>query len=301
MPKSPRQPSTLRGRIFAADAALRRGLLTPADLRSTAWQRLFRGVYADAALTISHRHRCLAACRYLLPPGAVVGGRSAAALYGVGCVDAADPVEVLVPRGDRYGPVAGLLPHIGEVRDDEVRDLDGVRVTTPVRTAWDLAQWLDAVEAVVLLDMLVRCRLLTVAELERYARARVGRRGWRRLSRVAALVDPGAESPQESRLRVRIVLAGLPPPVTQYVIERGGAFVARADLAWPECKVAVEYDGVWHAGDAQIHRDRRRLNRMLGADWIVLHVTAGRLRDDFEGFLEELRAALRSRALPGRS
>lgn len=109
-------------------------------------------------------------------------------------------------------------------------------------------------------------------------------------------MDPGAESPQESRLRVRIVVAGLPPPVTQYVVERDGRFVARVDLAWPEYRVAVEYDGVWHAESDQIHRDRRRLNRLLGSDWIVLHVTARRLRDDLEGFLAELRAALRLRA-----
>jgi len=186
--------------------------------------------------------------------------------------------------------------HAADLLDGDVRDLDGVRVTTPVRTCWDLAQWLDLVEAVVVIDLLIRRRLVTAADLEAYATRRGGHRGWRRLLRAATLADPGAESPQESRLRVRLVLAGVPAPVTQYVIERGGRFLARVDLAWPEQKVAVEYDGLWHAADDQLHRDRQRLNRLLGADWIVLHVTAKRLREDFEGFAAELRAALRRRS-----
>jgi very-short-patch-repair endonuclease len=59
--------------------------------------------------------------------------------------------------------------------------------------------------------------------------------------------------------------------------------------------VAVEYDGLWHGDPEQFHRDRRRLNRLLGEDWIVLHVTARRFREDFGGFLAELHHALRTR------
>ena len=68
---------------------------------------------------------------------------------------------------------------------------------------------------------------------------------------------------------MRLVLAGLPAPVTQLVVGRVGRFVARLDLAWPHLKVAVEYDGLWHDDPEQFHRDRRRLNRLLGEDWIV--------------------------------
>ncbi|MGW3811912.1 hypothetical protein [Micromonospora sp. NPDC005113] len=58
----------------------------------------------------------------------------------------------------------------------------------------------------------------------------------------------------------------------------------------------MEYDGLWHDDPEQFHRERRRLNRLLGDDWIVVHVTAKRLRDDFDGFLAEVRAALRARS-----
>jgi hypothetical protein len=247
MPRPPRRPAALAGKIFLARTALRQRLLIPADLRTAAWRPLFRGVYADASLTITHRHRCLAVYRYLLPSGGAIGGRSAAALYGVTVAATEDPVEVVVPRRVRFGPFRGLDVHAADLLDGDVRQLDGMGVTTPVRTSWDLAQWLDLVEAVAIIDLLIQRRLVTVADLEAYATRRSGHRGWRRLLRAATLADPGAESPRESRLRVRLVLAGVPAPVTQYLIQRGGRFLARVDLAWPEQKVAVEYDGLWHA------------------------------------------------------
>ncbi|WP_084757721.1 hypothetical protein [Micromonospora cremea] len=172
----------------------------------------------------------------------------------------------------------------------------GIPLTTPVRTCGDLAQWLATEEAVAIVDRLAGQRLVALPQLRTEARARVGSRGWKRMARVAELADAGAESAPESRLRVRIVLAGLPTRVTQFVVERDGRFVARLDLAWPHLKVTVEYDGLWHHDPEQFHRDRRRLNRLLGEDWIVLHVTAKRLREDFDAFLGELRQALHTRS-----
>jgi very-short-patch-repair endonuclease len=202
---------------------------------------------------------------------------------------------VLVPVGQRFGPVAGLSVHTAEVAEADVRLKAGIPVTTPLRTCWDLAQWLPVEEAVARVDGLAGQRLVRIDELRGSAHDRLGLRGWKRMLRVAELVDPGAESVQESRLRVRLVLAGLPRPVTQFVVERDGRFVARLDLAWPDLRVAVEYDGLWHGDPEQFHRDRRRLNRLLGEDWIVLHVTARRFREDFGGFLAELHHALRTR------
>lgn len=272
-----------------------RGLLTRGELRSRAWRPVFRDVYADAELTISHRTRCQAAARWLLPPGAALAGRSAAALYGAGFIGDTEPLDVLVPAGQRFGPVAGLAVHTAEVADFDVLSHAGMPVTTPLRTCWDLAQWLGVEEAVVVVDRLLGRRLVRAEQLRDLAHDRRGARGWKRMLRVAQLADPGAESAQESRLRVRIVLAGVPQPVTQFVVRRDGRFIARVDLAWPELRIAVEYDGLWHDDPEQFHRDRRRLNRLLGEGWIVLHVTAQRLRADFDGFLSELRQAIHTR------
>ncbi|HEX6968661.1 MAG TPA: hypothetical protein VF174_07630 [Micromonosporaceae bacterium] len=296
MPVPPRRPPQLRGRVFRGSQAIARGLLTKNELRSSAWRSLFRDIYIDAQVPVSHRVRCTAAARWLIPEHAAIAGRAAAALYGATEVALDDPIDIIVPRGTRFGPVAGLRVHTSRMAPDDVTKRDGIAVTTPHRTCWDLARWLDVVEAVAVTDALMARRLVTVDSLREYALSRAGDRGWRRTLRVADLVDGGAESPQESRLRVRLVLAGLPKPWTQYVVsDENGRFVARLDLAWPEFKVGVEYDGVWHNDAEQFHRDRRRLNRLLTADWIVLYVTARRLREDFAGVVSEIRAALRSR------
>ncbi|MFG1951519.1 type IV toxin-antitoxin system AbiEi family antitoxin [Micromonospora sp. NPDC048830] len=295
MAVSPRRPDQLRGRVFRGSQVVARGLLTRSELRSRAWRPLFKDIYVDANVPISHRLRCVAAARWLLPEGITIAGRSAAALFGAGTVDATAPLDVLVPAGRRFGPVAGLAVHTAAMTDGDIRQRDGIPVTTPERTCWDLAQWLGVEDAVALVDSLVRHGLVRPGQLRDRARASVGVRGWKRMLRVAELADGGAESPQESRVRVRLVLAGLPRPVTQFVVERDGRFIARVDLAWPELKVAVEYDGLWHHDPEQFHRDRQRLNRLLGEEWIVLHLTAKRFGTDFDGFLTELRRVLSSR------
>jgi very-short-patch-repair endonuclease len=296
VPRAPRRPYPLAGKIFLGRAAVERGLLTRADLRSSAWQPVLRGIYADARRSVTHADRCAAVARYVLPPSGAIAGRSAVSLYGSPLGAAPnDPVEVVVPPSAMIGRRAGLRVHVVDLLDTDVTVRGGLRVTTGTRTCWDLAQWLAPVEAVVLVDALAAARLVGVPELIAYAEQRAGSRGWRRLMRVATLADAGAESPPESKVRVRLVLAGLPKPVTQYVITHNHRFVARVDLAWPQQRVAVEYDGLWHGSTDQFHADRRRLNGLAAAGWVVLHVTAQRLRDDFDGFVTELRTALRAR------
>lgn len=294
MPNLADEPSPLEGRIFRAREAIRAGLVTRHALRGPRWRRWFYGIYADASLPDTHRPRCRAAARFLLPKQAAVAGRSAACVYGVDLVGDHEPVEVVTPPAHRFGPVAGLIVHVAELPADEIRQIDGIRCTTPLRTCWDLASWLPLPDAVAYLDRLLATRVVTASDLTGYTRTRAGRRGWRKLSRAVALADPAAESPAESRLRVRLVLAGLPKPVSQYVIERNGRFIGRVDLAWPELKVAVEYDGRWHDDRDQFEADRARLNRLVTTDgWIILHATARRVREDLAGLVAEIRAAMR--------
>ncbi|MFG2061939.1 type IV toxin-antitoxin system AbiEi family antitoxin [Micromonospora sp. NPDC048871] len=216
MSRSPRRSPQLRGRVFRGSHAISRGLLTRNDLRSAAWRPLFRDVYADAQLPVTHRTRCTAAGRWLIPTGAAIAGRSAAVLHGCAHTTFDDTVEVLVPRGRSAGPAAGLRVHRGPVDDGDIVDRAGTPVTSPERTCWDVASWLDLVEAVVVIDALLASGLTEVSTLRGYALARVGRRGWRAMLRAVDLADAGAESPQESRTRVRLVLVGLPRPRTQW-------------------------------------------------------------------------------------
>jgi very-short-patch-repair endonuclease len=184
---------------------------------------------------------------------------------------------------------------VAQWREDDILRIERMPVTSATRTCWDLACWLDAVEAVALIDSLLQRRAVQPAELTAYLARRRGDRGARRFAEALTLVDGGAESLPESRLRVRLVRAGLPRPVTQHVITRAGRFVARVDLAWPDLKVAVEYDGQWHDDPAQFHRDRQRLNQIVGDGWIVLHVTSKRMREDIDGVVAEIRSALATR------
>lgn len=276
-----------------------RGLLTRPQLRSNAWRRLLAGVYADADLDRTHRLLCRGAA-LLLPPGAALTGPSAASLYGVELVGPDDPVEVLVPPSVRFGPIQGLHVRRAPLPPVDVTSVDGIAVTTPLRTTWELARAPDLAEAVVLLDALAHHGVTTAENVRLDVARRIGElpptgagRGVRRACLAARLMDARAESPPESRLRVMLVVAGLPPPVPQHVVRHEGRFVARVDLAWPAQKTAVEYDGAWHGAPGQLARDRRRLNALIGVGWTVLHVTAARLRQDPETLVDEVRQALR--------
>jgi very-short-patch-repair endonuclease len=217
-------------------------------------------------------------------------------LLGWGLAGPTDPVEILVPSAATFGPVEGLRIHSGELREEEVCRIRSMRVTHPVRTCWDLARWLTVIEAVVLIDRLIASCRFSKPEREKYLNDRHGSRGWRRFARALSLVDGRSQSPQESRLRVRFVLAGLPQPEVQFSVVVDGRLLARVDLAWPDLKIAVEYDGLWHVGSArQMHHDRERLNRLMSAGWVVIHVTSVRLRDDFDGVVAEIKSVINAR------
>lgn len=278
--------------MFRASEATAGGLITKGRLRSSAYRHLFRDIYADATLPDDHRLRCEGAA-LLLPSGCVLSGRSAACVRGLPLGERDDPVLVIAPPGTRGGgSVDGIRIRRAALRPDEIRR-GRIPTTVPIRTAWEIARERNLVEAVVGLDVLLRHRHVRSDVLEAFAVAHPRSRP----ARAIRLADGGAESLPETRLRVRLVLAGLPPPVTQFEIFRDGAFAARVDLAWPSHRTVLEYDGAWHGSNAQLRRDRRRLNKLVGGQWEVFHATATDLADDaaFAELLAELRAALERR------
>jgi len=288
----PSRPTALRGAVFRKRDVVAAGLLTTDALRSSAWRRLYRGVYADADLPDSLDVRIRGA-RLLAPPAAVFSGRTAAYLHEAAeLAGRGGPVELTVPANVRFGPVEGMRVRRVALPASDVADVRGWRCTTRVRTALDIARWEPLDEAVAALDVLLGNGIVSEGALRAAAGERSGR-GWRQASRAVELADARAESQPESRLRVILTLAGL-PPVPQHVV-RGpdGQFLARVDLAYPDLCVAVEYDGAWHAERGQFARDRRRLNRLTVAGWVVLHVTASDLRDA-AGLVARVRALLAS-------
>jgi very-short-patch-repair endonuclease len=268
----PQQPGN---RVFRGSTAVRRGLLTPNDPRGPAWQRLFPDVYVSAEADVDHALRARAAASVLLPH-AVVSGASAAVLWGLDDVAAADsPVELTVPPGTRRSTAPGLVLRRRELDPDVVRPVLGVRATAPETTAPELAARLPTSEGVVLLDRFVAARATTLRTLRLDAAERTGR-GCRRAREACALAEGLTASPQETRLRLLLHASALPAPVGPFVVRRGTTFLARVDFAWPAHRIALEYEGAWHT--TRIAADRRRIEALQAAGWRVLVVTAADLR-----------------------
>ncbi|WP_448615592.1 hypothetical protein [Modestobacter sp. URMC 112] len=294
----PDRPVQLVGRVFRGSDAVSAGLLTRDMLRGRCWRRLFRDVYADSAVPDDHGLR-LAGAALLVPPEAVVSGRSAAFLHGLReAVDVTTPVDVTVPPSARFGPVTGLRIRQATVPDGDVVVWGGHRCTAEVRTALDVARLEPLISSVPLLDAMLARAVVARPELETAAGQIPSGRGCRRARQAVSLADERSESPPESQLRVLLTLAGL-PPVPQWRVRRpDGVFVARVDLAYPDAKLAVEYDGVWHGRPGQLIQDRRRLNSLVSAGWRVLHVTVADLRRPTE-VVARVRALLSATEIGG--
>jgi hypothetical protein len=274
---------------FRGSRAVDQGLLTPNQLRSPAWRALFRDVYVDAAVEVTHRLRAVAAAQ-LLVPDAVVSGLSAAVLWGVELAGPADDVELTLPPEAHARRHPGVLVRRARLDPAEVHRRAGARVTGPVATTLRVACVLEGDDAVVAVDRLAVAGVVDLDAL----RARAALRGAAsaRVRTACRLADGLAGSPQETRLRLLMHRGGVPTPVAQYEVVDGGRFIPRVDFAWPELKVAVEYDGLWHADAKQFPQDRRRLNRLREAGWTVVFVTAADLHDA-ERLLAMIRSALR--------
>jgi hypothetical protein len=216
--------------IFRGSDAIRDGRFTPNQLRGPLVTRLFRDVYADAAVQVTHEVRCRAAT-LILPPDAVVTGRSAATVRGVALARAADPVEVIVPFERKVSHRAGVDVRRNDIGPDEWRRWQQGRLASPLRTALDLALDRPLPIAVGDLDAVLRRNLVALDELTDLVNLRSDR-GIQNARRAVELVDPRAESRPESQVRVHLVLAGL-RPVPQYWIEDAGGRIARVDLAFP--------------------------------------------------------------------
>jgi hypothetical protein len=298
MPTLPYRPPNLQWQLFRGSQALDEGLLTPNQLRSSAWRRSLRDVYADSRLEPDHGLSCRAAA-LLIPPAAVFSGPSAAWLHGVEpAVGAGDAVHVSLPPGTAFGPVNGLVVHHVELPPDDVTSQLGLPCTTAVRTAWDLASWYQPVKAVPVLDAMLGRRIVTPADLASTLELREGVRGWRRATAAFDLADARAQSAPESVIRVRLVRAGLPRPEPQYPIVVRGCTL-HPDLAWPDYLVALEYDGAYHGEPGALDFDRRRLNLLVGAGWVILHATRQQLGAGFDQLRREVEAALRAAGWPG--
>lgn len=275
MPRLPREllDGPFRGRDAVAD-----GLISRTRLRGPEFRRVLHGVYVCAGTVIDHGIRCLAA-GLVLPPAVALTGHSAAWLYRVDYARADAPVMIAAPSSVRLGGPRGVKVHRTPLDGADVGRVDGIRVTCPGRACWDMATLSDLPSALVIVDGMLNRGVVSGMELDRRLSSGLGQWGVRRAREVFGLSDGRSASPPETQVRLLMHRAEIPPPVPQFEVLLAGRFIARVDFAWPERKVILEYDGAHHADQLQMRRDRRRLNELVTAGWIVLHATALDLRD----------------------
>jgi hypothetical protein len=264
--------------VFRGSLAVRGGVVTWNQLAGPRFVRVFPDVYVRAGRQLDLATRSAAAYLLIGDRGGALAGYSAALLLGADCGPRNAPAEVVVAGDQRAHP--GLRVVRGRLEPEDTVEVRGCRLTSPLRTAWDLGRRLGPVEAVVAVDALARRRVrdgFAPVQLLDLRASRPGARGSRRLDRVVELADPRAESPMETRLRLILVLGGLPRPAVQHeLLDEHGFVVARFDLAYPQARLAIEYDGGGHAGRVFSADDRWRDATTSGFGWQTLRFT----RDD---------------------
>lgn len=241
--------------------------LTKHQLDGPAYTSLFGSVRVRADVAVDAWVRARAAS---LVVAGVISHHTAAELWG-GIVPTTTRTHVSVLGRDRRRPRAGLVVH--HVRSLVTRAHRGLTLTSPEQTFCDLGAWLTMVDLVVLGDSLVRRGATTP---ERLVAAVGAWRGSHRAiaARAADLVRARVDSPMETRVRLMLLLAGLPEPVVNLEVGADGVRY-RLDLAWPELRLAVEYDGRHHAEDArQWGHDLGRREWLDGNGWRLIVLRA---------------------------
>jgi hypothetical protein len=237
-------------------------------------RRVVRGVYAVAQAPDDPGFRAIA-LHLVLPDGAVVTDRTAAWLQGVDILPRSartqvPPVQVFHPPGNRARR-AGVASGERLLLPSDVVQVDGISVTSPLRTALDLARLLWRFDALAALDQFLRLGVSLEELLFELSRFK-GYRGIIQARCLVPLADPRAESVAESALRLHWYDAGLPTPELQWwVYDDAGVPIYRLDLALPEARFAAEYDGVdFHSGGAdRAHDEQRRAWLRDRRRWVV--------------------------------
>ncbi|XVX18948.1 hypothetical protein ACQP1U_11420 [Actinomycetota bacterium] len=175
----------------------------------------------------------------------------------------------------------------------------GLPVTTPEQTFADLARDLPLVDLVVVGDCLVKHQVTTPERLVAGMAKIRGERG-RLARRAAAYVRSGVDSARETKVRMLVVLGGLPEPEVNIVLERDpdtGQVLRRTELGWPRVKVAFEYDGWQHRdSEQQWEEDIVRREDFEDWSWRMIVATSRRLGRPGE-LLNRVVAVLRSRGM----
>lgn len=253
--------------------------LTARQWRDLAHDRLIRevypGLFVDNTLpdTLELRFDIV---RHVLPEHVAVARRAAAWLHGQDVLDHrglphTPRIDVLTRRpADRpqHPLVKAHVAH--ELRPSDLMLINDLQVTTPLRTAADLARHLPRADALVAVDGYLNKEMVSQSELRESLIRWKKRRGIRQAYEILDLSDPLSQSGGESRTRLRIIDAGLPRPELQIpVLDAFGRTRYLLDMGWRQWRLALEYDGEEHHGPDQADHDNQRRTWIAGRGWTV--------------------------------
>lgn len=221
---------------FVGSEALACRAVSPGILRSR-YTRILPNIYVLKGAEIDLEVRAHAAWLWCGRSG-VIAGRTAAGLYLTPGAATADPVELIALKSKHP---AGLLVRNERIAVDEITVRRRLPVTSPARTALDVARHLERDEAVKILDPLTAVTGITKDDIWRLADRYPGARGIRNAVAAILEIDSGAASPEETRVRLLLSDAGLRPTHSQIRVSDGFKVTVIA-MGWPDLKVGVNCD-----------------------------------------------------------
>jgi very-short-patch-repair endonuclease len=259
------------------------------------WELLHPGVYTIAGAPSSWRGQLLASC-WAAPGLAAASHRAGARLRDL--PGGVELVEITCKRWKR-AKFDGLIVHEMKGLDlSDIEYVDQIPTTTVEHTLMGLAAILPDTVVEMAIDRALYKKMTTITRLEQFL-ARKGKRGRNGAGILRELVrnlDPLAgvpESAMETKLKQLLRRHGLPMPQFQYEIRDNGRFVARVDAAYPEHRIAIEFDSYeHHTGKRAIDRDSERRARLSRIRWETITFTAAALRQNGGAALETLRSRL---------
>ena len=240
--------------VFVGSEVLGSGGLTRSRLRWN-YKSIYPDVYVPNGVAPSLRQHTVGAWLWSGRRG-IVAGRAAAAPHGALWVQTGTPIELITPSSR---PPRGIITRDELINDDELVLIDGMAVTNPARTAFDLARHLHRDLAVRHLDALAR---------DRYRSSRgacVGRplspRTWP--GPLCARAGPDGRRrtvPEGDGAAIARHRRGIsaPRPVADGI---NNAFL---DMGWDEPMIGLDYEGELHQTLPPI-RPRHRAQR-VGAE-----------------------------------
>lgn len=268
--------------------------ITDRRLRGPEFQPLLDGIYLSSRIRDLSRVRAAAALM-VHPASAVATHFSSARVLGAPVPD--HPLEhVTVGRAADRRQRHGIRCHVTALAATDVHVVAKLRISSPHRLFLEMTPWLNLVDLIVLGDWLARHEHLTPTSLLHYCRHSRAQHA-AAATRASRFVRERVDSPMETRLRMLIVLAGLPEPkVNLRIALREGTATVRLDLSYPQVKVAVEYDGRHHVEVVdQWEGDLERREDLDDGNWRIIVVTSRGIYRDPEKTVHRVWLALAKR------